>query len=95
MIGGKVIEIAARADGNSRLWVVGIHGDEPRELWVTVQNDTGVRMPNLGETVWWQSGRVYYGGPDRAHGEISLRKIGYSGAPNMEGQVALPKGDTK
>jgi hypothetical protein len=73
MIGGKIIEV--RQD---RLWVVDRHG---QEMCVNIENDAGVRLPRLGESVWWQSGRVFYGGPDKARGEISLRKVGYSHSP--------------
>lgn len=72
MIGGWVIEITS-----DRLWCV--NGSD--ELAVHFENDRDVRLPELGEEIWWQAGRIYYGGPDPKHGEISLRKFGYSHDP--------------
>ena len=69
MIGGWVIERT-----EDRLWCV--NGSD--ELAVHFENDRNVRLPKLGEEIWWQAGRIYYGGPDPKHGEISLRKVGYS-----------------
>lgn len=87
MIGGKVIEVAEFPDhardsmATHRLWVVGTGCESGSELAVNVHNDHGVRLPNVGETVWWQGGRVLFGGHDPSHGEISLRKVGSSYDP--------------
>lgn len=76
MIGGKVIEIT-----DQRIWCIGTGCEEGDELAVFYENDQGVRLPALGETVWWQCGRIYYGGHDRNSGEISLKKIANSHDP--------------
>ena len=87
MIGGKVIEVAefpehARdSQATHRFWVMGIHGDEPHELAVHAHNNRGVRLPEIGETIWWQCGRIRFGGPDPKNGEISWRKVGNSYDP--------------
>ena len=75
MIGGWVIEVTS-----DRIWC--INGND--ELAVHFENDRNVRLPELAEEIWWQAGRIYYGGPDPKHGEISLRKVGYSHEPRED-----------
>mgnify|MGYP001812776850 CR=1 FL=1 len=72
MIGGKVIEITDR-----RIWCVGIGSDDGDECAVFYENDHKARLPALGEEIWWQAGRIYYGPRD----EISLRKVANSHDP--------------
>jgi len=87
MIGGKVIEVAAFPPeaqdslATHRIWVVGTGCEAGDELAFNVENDRGVRFPQVGETVWRQSGRVFFGGPDPKHGEISMRLVGSSYDP--------------
>ncbi|MDG4650138.1 hypothetical protein P6F26_16945 [Roseibacterium sp. SDUM158017] len=77
MIGGRVIEI--RHEGNCvRIWV---YNPKESEMCVHADPDSGPRLPRMQEEVWWQSGRIYFGGPDPKRGEVSLRKIGYSHSP--------------
>ena len=76
MIGGRIIQIEAGPP--VKLWV---YSPEEGELCVHAEDDRGVGMPGLGEEIWWQSGRIMFGGPDPKHEEVSLRKIGYSHDP--------------
>lgn len=78
MIGGRAIEIDRDRKGDVRLWV---YQPGEGEACVHAEDDMGAGLPSLGQEVWWQAGRIYFGGPDPKHGEVSLRKIGYSHAP--------------
>lgn len=70
MVGGKIIEIAEIRPGIARLWCV----DGLDECAVNVSIDDP--MPQVGDTCWWQSGKVYCKGDT-----ITLAKIGFSYCP--------------
>lgn len=76
MVGGRVIQIDP--GDPVKLWVC-----QPGEgeMCVHARDDRGVGLPSLGEEIWWQAGRIMFGGPDPKHGEVSLAKIGYSHSP--------------
>ena len=63
MIGGRVIQIDTESP--VKLWVCNAREGE---ACVHVEDDRSVGRPELGEEVWWQSGRVMFGGPDPKHG---------------------------
>lgn len=71
-VGGRLIEILPMTldDGDSviRLWVVDRQGDE-----TCVYSEPQDVMPELGDDIWWQCGRIYFD-RDRQH----LKKVGYS-----------------
>lgn len=77
-VGGKLIETVPTRleDGRLvvRLWVIATNAGGPGvhdELCVYAEPQDS--MPKLGDTVWWQSGKIYFDG-DRQH----LKKVGYS-----------------
>ncbi|WP_306127948.1 hypothetical protein [Roseovarius sp. MMSF_3350] len=72
MVGGRVIEIAKVAEGKWRIWCV--NGSD--ECAVFVEPDDAVGMPELGEEIWWQCGKVYFDGDQK-----QLRKIANSHDP--------------
>jgi hypothetical protein len=82
MIGGKVLEVVGLPSGardslaTHRVWVVGTGCEQHDERAVHVHNDQDVRLPIVGEGIWWGQGRVFYGGHDPKHGEVSMRKVG-------------------
>ena len=84
-VGGKLIEWVELPDdardslATHRAWVM---DDDGTECCVELHNDQGVREPQLGEVLWWQSGRAFFGGPDPKRGEISWRKCGNSYDPH-------------
>lgn len=74
MVGGSIIEIMPyRLDGVDvmRLWVIDSnYNDECIVYAAPFERDDG---PDIGETIWWQDGKIFYDG-DR----LFLKKIGYS-----------------
>lgn len=76
MIGGRVIQIDMGPP--IKLWV---YSPGEGELCVHAEDDRGVGLPALGEEIWWQCGRIMFGGPDPKHGQVSLRKIANSHPP--------------
>lgn len=78
-VGGWIIEIKPMAveyeDGTQvdviRIWCMDRNGTE-----TCVYAEPAERLPGLGEEVWWQSGKIYFG--DDKH---ILKKIGYSFSP--------------
>lgn len=74
MVGGTIIEKSAHrlSDGNVavRYWVV----DGVDELAVLAEPAS--IEPQVGDSIWWQAGRIYFDGDRR-----SLRKIAYSYDP--------------
>lgn len=62
MVGGNLIEIAevTAPDGKPalRLWVVDRHHND--ELAVLARPVDAQPIPELGEEIWWQSGRIYF-----------------------------------
>lgn len=81
MVGGRIIEmmpmriLAGTYPGRLvdvvRLWVHNEPNDE-----CAVYAEPAEIMPQLGDEVWWQSGRIYFDNDKR-----SLRKVGYSFNP--------------
>jgi hypothetical protein len=49
------------------------------ELCVRVKNEAD--MPNVGDLIWWQSGKVYWTPEDKRFEDKALEKIGYSFRP--------------
>jgi len=72
MVGGWIIDIW-RGRGKVRLWCVDRHGDECCVYVELFEEHLG---PDIGEEIWWQSGKVFFNG-DHNH----LRKIGFSFRP--------------
>lgn len=70
MVGGRIIEKLAVSPGNTRLWCV----DGQDECAVIVKN--AELMPDLGEAIWWQGGKVF-ARDDR----LVLEKVGFSFDP--------------
>lgn len=74
MVGGWIIEITPQGEGRSRIWCVDRTGDE---CAVIVRN--APVMPNIGDEVWWQAGKVYFDNDKR-----ELEKIAYSFDPRKD-----------
>lgn len=75
MVGGRLIEIAHLTGSNPavyRLWCV----DGNDECAVRVHVHPEDTLPELGQEVWWQSGKVYFN-KDRN----TLPKVGNSYDP--------------
>ncbi len=76
MVGGRVIEISTTAfgkDGVSRYWCVDRNGDE---CAVFGEDPNDGIIPNIGDEIWWQSGKIYFNKDRR-----SLVKVGNSHDP--------------
>lgn len=57
MVGGKVVGLTYRADGTTRIVVVGTGHDRNRE---TTQMVRGHPTVAVGDSVWWQCGHLYW-----------------------------------
>jgi hypothetical protein len=81
MIGGKIIEVKRDVlpDGRDamRLWCVDTtYGDE-LAVWTPVADD----LPALGDSIWWQAGKIYWSSPQRGFHDRPLPKIANSHDP--------------
>lgn len=72
MVGGKIIEIRHDRADKVRLWCMDRDGDECA-VYVKPGADG---LPNLGDEIWWQSGKVYFN-KDKS----SAQKLGFSFDP--------------
>jgi hypothetical protein len=75
---GRLLEITPHRfdDGHEvlRLWVVATNAGGPGvHDEVCVYAEPQESLPAIGDSVWWQSGRIYFDN-DRQH----LKKVGYS-----------------
>lgn len=80
-VGGSIIEIKPMklletGQDVIRLWVVDRNGEE-----TCVYAYPANHMPNLGDAIWWQAGKIYFDG-DRKR----LVKVGYSFRPQADDQ---------
>lgn len=83
MIGGRVIAIE-RDMGIARLWVVDRRtGDD-----CIVMADTSEEVPTIGDDVWWQAGRIYWGPDDKKQ----CRKVANSYPPHRPRIAAVRAG---
>ena len=88
MVGGRVIEakrmliLAGDSPGKQtdviRLWCVDAHTGNrtPDECAVYAEAYEDGEGPKVGDSIWWQSGRIYFDGDKR-----DVRKVGYSFDP--------------
>lgn len=83
MVGGKVIEVA---DIKSRPNVIWVNcADMPRgrrkpdTCSVLVERSPDADKIEIGDSIWWQGGRIYWTPQDKSRVEVVLRKIGGSG----------------
>jgi hypothetical protein len=79
MVGGRLIEVAHLAGANPaiyRLWCV----DGNDECAIRVQVGRDEALPEIGQEIWWQSGKVYFN-----NDKSWLPKIGnsYDPRPNQ------------
>ena len=75
MVGGRLIQIAMLSPAAANFWRLWcVNGTD--ELAVNVRLRDGDPLPELGDEIWWQSGRVYFDSDNR-----SLEKVGNSYDP--------------
>ena len=77
MAGGRIIEVQPMRLVETgvpvvRLWVMDQHDTETC-VYAREQDD----MPSLGDEVWWQAMKIYFGPNDSKH----LDKVGFSFSP--------------
>lgn len=83
MVGGKVIEIRPmRLESGKdvvRLWCMETREGSGRwdECAVYSEPFEPDKGPKIGDSIWWQSGRIYFDGDKQ-----TLRKVGYSFDPH-------------
>ncbi len=70
-VGGWIIQSEDKSKYVTELWVVDRDGTE-----TCVAVETDLHMPQVGDEIWWQSGKVYWDGDRR-----ELRKVGYTYDP--------------
>lgn len=66
MVGGWVIQIAEIEPGVAELWCVDRYGTE-----TAVRVKTAPEMPESGDEVWWQAGKVHWDNDRRALTKIA------------------------
>lgn len=71
MIGGKIVSIGYIGNGIFKLVCVGTGCESKDRISVNVKNPE--RLPEIGSSCWWQSGKVYCDGDT-----LILEKHGYS-----------------
>lgn len=100
MIGGRVIEampmtiLAGDSPGKPtdviRLWCVGARKEERfDETAVYAEAYADGEGPKVGDSIWWQAGRIMFDGDKR-----SVRKVGFSFDPGKTDHVPLPPPNT-
>ena len=75
MVGGAIIQIKDLHPGVTQLWCVDRYGDE-----LAVDVETASAMPLIGDSVWWQSGKVYWDRDRRQLKKISNSYDPFSGS---------------
>ncbi|WP_088256970.1 hypothetical protein [Fimbriiglobus ruber] len=70
-VGGTVYNMANTKDGFTKFWV-----RDNRDRTCVIGDESNLRPKvSLGETIWWQSGKIYV---HRDGKDVPFPKIGYS-----------------
>ena len=72
VVGGKIIEMRPMTTYVIRLWCVSTKNADETAVYARLEDV----MPQVGDEIWWQAGRIYFDGDKR-----SLRKVAYSFDP--------------
>jgi hypothetical protein len=82
MIGGTVIEVCEIKAKPDRLWVNCVDypcGQRQQACSVLVERNPDSEQIQIGDRLWWQSGKVFWTALDESRIEVEIRKIGGSG----------------
>lgn len=79
MVGGKVIGIS-RKDGEALLTVEDVITERTADNCAVRCIERQAGEIGIGDSVWWQSGKVYWTPKSRTETDVPLEKVGYSHA---------------
>lgn len=82
-VGGTVIDIVPVSP--SKLWVNTM--DRGSLHHVAVYCDPQGEPIDVGDSLWWQSGKCYWTPRDRSRQDVPLPKIGYSGVAHPHKRI--------